>query len=71
MDAPFIQIGGQLDKETAKNLGDVIVRVFAEGRKAGMDQETICVALRVIEQKLAVHNTAISSCTLTGDKNQS
>ena len=71
MDAPLIQIGAGFTKDSAKNLGDLIGKVFADGRRTGMDQETIRLALGIVGRATQVEGTSINGCNLTGEDNHS
>lgn len=70
MDAPLIQVGGKVDAAGVKAVADSIAKVFSEGRKAGMDQETVRAALQVLLSGSEVSNINITGCNLVGDKNQ-
>lgn len=69
MDAPLIQVGTGLTKDSAKNLGDLIGKIFTDGRRTGMDQDTIRLALGIVERATQVNNTSIAHCNLVGEDN--
>jgi len=68
MNAPLLQVGGNMSKDTSKNMGDLITTIFKTGRQTGMDQETIRLALTSAFSSLEVTNTTVSGCVLTGEK---
>ena len=67
MDAS-LKIGAEISKDTSKNLGDLIDRVFSSAAKNRMDQETVRQALTLLEKSLSVNNTTVTGCTFEGDK---
>jgi len=67
MNAPLIQIGGHFEKDSTKNLGDLISRIFESAAKNRMEQETVRAALAIISKGLTA-DASINNCTLTGEK---
>lgn len=63
-----LKIGAEVSKETSKNLGDLIDRVFSSAAKNRMDQDTIRHALSVVGTGLKVEGTTVTNCTFEGDK---
>ena len=63
-----IKIGAEVSKETSKNLGDLIDKVFSSAAKSRMEQEAIRQALSLIERGLSVHNTTVANCVINGEK---
>lgn len=71
MDAPLIQVGGSIDEKSAAALTKIITAVFDSAFKNHMEQDTVRAALQAISATVTANNTSISSCILTGEKNQS
>lgn len=57
-----------MSRETSKNLGDLIDKIFSSAAKNRMEQETVQKALQLIEEGLSVHNTTVSNCVINGEK---
>ena len=64
----LIKIGAEISKDSAKNLGDLIDRIFASAAKHRMEQGTVSQALSVVSTSLSVENTTITGCNITGEK---
>lgn len=63
-----IHVGNKVDKETAKNIAEIIKTVFEVGEKTGMDQSTIVSAIKVIGEISEVKHVTITNSNFTGDK---
>lgn len=63
-----IKIGTEVSKESTKNLGDLIDKVFSSAAKNRMEQHTIIEALRIVAASLSVSGTTINGCHIEGEK---
>lgn len=70
MDAPLLQVGGTIDKEATRAVGELVKTIFNEGFKTHMEQETIRVALTAMVAGFQVNGLQVHGNTFTGEKSQ-
>jgi len=68
--APVVNVGGTVDKESCENFAAGIKVIFKAAGKNHIEQETIRAAIAAYSHTLSVGNVNFSSCNITaGDKN--
>lgn len=70
MDAPLLQVGGTIDKEATRAVGELVKTIFNEGFKTHMEQETIRIALTAMGSAFQVHGMQIHNSSFVGEKSQ-
>lgn len=64
----LLRIGAEVSKDSAKNLADLIDKIFSSAAKSRMDQKTVREALALVGRSLEVKDTRIENCVFNGDK---
>ena len=65
-----ISIGNKIEKETADNIADGIVKIFASAHENRIDQDVISTAINAFSVALKIENITITNSNFVGEDKQ-